>query len=252
MTRNRTANLFSTITQPWRQLGAILWIHVIIHIFITIHPKSAIFNAHKLQAICQHTGLSISGLYQIGARARASKFKIAQNLNLNNGEHVSGHFEHFKIFRPYMSARAEKVNIQIFCMIWIPLTIIDNFHSFQSLLTFHKAVSVRQSSKSARAAMGNIMQKWAKTCHFWNRNSSSELSTSPNFHIMVGKSMSWKYNFIPPWLVQSETKSSYWHQNYKKMYFFDDVIFSPRFWYVVAETILYKKYDIFIFFMTSS
>ena len=32
--------------------------------------------------------------------------KNAQNPNLINGEHVSGHFEHFKILRPYMSARA--------------------------------------------------------------------------------------------------------------------------------------------------
>ena len=46
------------------------------------------------------------------------------------------------------------------------------------------------------------------------------------------------------------------------MYFFDDVIFvfvelrlsrlsvidSSRFWYVVAETILYKKYDIYFWF----
>ena len=44
-------------------------------------------------------GLSISGLYQIRACARASKFKIAQNQNLNNGEHVSGNFEHLKIYR---------------------------------------------------------------------------------------------------------------------------------------------------------
>ena len=75
MIRNRYNKLFSLITQPWRHLGAILWIHVIIHIFITIHSKSAIFNAHKLQAICQHTGLSISGLYQICARARQN-FKM--------------------------------------------------------------------------------------------------------------------------------------------------------------------------------
>ena len=77
--RNRVPPLFSLITQPWRHLGAILWIHVIIHIFITIHSKSTIFNAHKLQAICQHIGLFISGLYQIRARARASKFRNAQN-----------------------------------------------------------------------------------------------------------------------------------------------------------------------------
>ena len=79
LSRNRTVKLFSLITQPWRHLGAILWIHVIIHIFITIHSKSTIFNAHILQAICQHIGLFISGLYQIRARARASKFRNAQN-----------------------------------------------------------------------------------------------------------------------------------------------------------------------------
>ena len=71
-----TNKLFSLLTQPWRHLGAILWIHVIIHIFITFHSKSTIFNAHKLQAICQHIGLFISGLYQIRARARASKFRM--------------------------------------------------------------------------------------------------------------------------------------------------------------------------------
>ena len=77
--RNRHIKLFNMITQPWRHPGAILWIHVIIHIFITVHSKSTIFNAHKLQAICQHIGLFISGLYQIRARARASKFRNAQN-----------------------------------------------------------------------------------------------------------------------------------------------------------------------------
>ena len=114
-----------------------------------------------------------------------------------------------------------------FHMIWIPLTIINNFHSFQSLLTFHKAVSARRISKSARAAMGNIMQIWSKTCNFLNRNSSSECPSTLYFYIMVGKSMSWRYNFIPPWLVESETKSSYWHLNYKKKKKkkFDDVIF---------------------------
>ena len=88
----------------------------------------------------------------------------------------------------------------------------------QSLLTFHKAVRARQSLKSARAAMGNIMQKWAKTCHFSNQN-SSRTNRRFNFYIMVGKSMSWRYDFIPPWLVESETKSSYWHLNSKKCIF---------------------------------
>ena len=76
LTWNRVPPLFSLITQPWRHLGAILWIHVIIHIFITIHSKSTIFNAHKLQAICQHIGLFISGLYQIRARQNLEMLKI--------------------------------------------------------------------------------------------------------------------------------------------------------------------------------
>ena len=36
---------------------------------------------------------------------------------------------------------------------------------------------------------------------------------------MDGESMSWRYDFIPPCLVQSETKSSYWHLNSKKWIF---------------------------------
>ena len=52
---NRTNKLFRVITQPWRHPGAILWIHVIIHIFITIHPKSTIFTTHKLPAIFQQS-----------------------------------------------------------------------------------------------------------------------------------------------------------------------------------------------------
>ena len=89
----------------------------------------------------------------------------------------------------------------------------------QSLLTFHKAVQVRQSLKSARAAMGNIMQKWAKTCHFWNRNSSSDRWFTPNFYSMVGKNMKWIYDFIPPWLHQTAKNSSNWHLNNKKFIF---------------------------------
>ena len=134
---------------------------------------------------------------------------------INNFEYEPGHLEHFKIFRPYVSARAscaraaanEWSEIQNFHMIWIPDTnqLTISIH-LQSLLTFHKAVRARQSLKSARAAMGNIMQKWAKTCHFLNRNSSRTNRLGSNFYIMVGKSMSWKYDFIPPWLVESANK----------------------------------------------
>ena len=37
--------------------------------------------------------------------------------------------------------------------------------------------------------------------------------------------MSWRYDFIPRWLVESETKLSYSHLNFKKCIFLDDVIF---------------------------
>ena len=76
---NREPPLFILITQPWRYLGAILWIHVIIHIFITIHSKSAIFNAHKLQVICQHTGLSISISISISALCARTARGKSQN-----------------------------------------------------------------------------------------------------------------------------------------------------------------------------
>ena len=49
--KNGYNNLFSLITQPWRHLGAILWFHFIIHIFITVHHKLIKFSTHKLQAI---------------------------------------------------------------------------------------------------------------------------------------------------------------------------------------------------------
>ena len=133
--RNRQAKLFSVITQPWRHSGAILCFHVIIDIFISILHKLTKFNTHKLQVISQHTDNPCPrARHDAHVRAR-QKFKITQNQNLINGEHVSGHFEHFKIFRPYMSRarcarsqRAEKVKIQNVCIIWIPLTTINNFH----------------------------------------------------------------------------------------------------------------------------
>ena len=52
--RNRSAKLFSVISQPWRHPGAILCFHVIIDIFISILHKLTKFNSHKLQVISQH------------------------------------------------------------------------------------------------------------------------------------------------------------------------------------------------------
>ena len=55
MIGNRTANLVSTITHPWRHPGAILCFDVIIDIFISVYHKLTKFNTHKLQVIRQHT-----------------------------------------------------------------------------------------------------------------------------------------------------------------------------------------------------
>ena len=103
MIRNRPANKFSLITQPWHHPGANLCFHIIIHIFITIYHKLIKFNTHKLQVMGQHIDPSTPPCASRCACARASKLKNAQNHNLNNGEHVSGHFEHFKISCPYVS-----------------------------------------------------------------------------------------------------------------------------------------------------
>ena len=103
--RNRQAKLFSVITQPWRHPGAILWIHVIIHIFITIHSKSTIFNAHKLQDMPTYRPIHIRALPNPRACARVKILKCSKS-PINNFEYEPGHLEHFKIFRPYVSARA--------------------------------------------------------------------------------------------------------------------------------------------------
>ena len=58
MIRNRNGDLVSVITQPWRQLGAILWFHVTINIFIIINYKLIKFNTHKLQVMDQYTDYS--------------------------------------------------------------------------------------------------------------------------------------------------------------------------------------------------
>ena len=58
--RNRHTNLLSVVTQPRRQLGAILWFHVIINIFITIHHKLTIFSTHEPLIMGQHTDTLMS------------------------------------------------------------------------------------------------------------------------------------------------------------------------------------------------
>ena len=59
--RNGYNNLFSLITQPWCHLGAILWFHFIIHIFITIHHKLPKFRVHMEcdQTIKSHKNIKL-------------------------------------------------------------------------------------------------------------------------------------------------------------------------------------------------
>ena len=84
---------------------------------------------------------------------------------------------------------------------------------------------------------------------------------------MVGKSMSWRYNFIPPWLVESETKSSYWHINSTKCIFWwrnfclcSIEIISTYRWSVFSQILICCSWDnsleeiwhLFFILMTSS
>ena len=98
-------SFFSVITQPWRHPGAILCFDVIIDISISVYHKLTKFNTHKLQVIRQHTDNPCP-------RARHdAHVRARQNFNMlkityKQFEYEPGHLEHFKIFRPYVSARA--------------------------------------------------------------------------------------------------------------------------------------------------
>ena len=185
--RNRQVKLFSVITQPWRHPGAILCFDVIIDIFISVYHKLTKFNTHKLQFIRQHTD-------NFCPRARHdAHVRARQNFNMLKITYKqfwarTRSFRAFPNF-PSVRVRARSANewqkFKIFTWFGFLIRQLTISIDFQSLLTFHKAVRARQSLKSARAAMGNIMQKWAKTCHFKNRNSSSERPFTPNFYIMV-------------------------------------------------------------------
>ena len=97
-----------SLIHEWCHLGAILWFHVIIHIFITIHPFWTKESTNQVI-------LSIS-IFPVRTCPRARC--------------------------------AVKVEIQNFHVIWIPDTTIDVSIHLQSLLTFQKAVRARQSWKS--------------------------------------------------------------------------------------------------------
>ena len=134
-------------------------------------------------------------------------------------------------------------------------------------MTFHKAVSARQISKSARAAMGNIMQIWSKTSHFKNQNSSSDSQLTPTFISWLEKA--WVGNMISCLIWPSI--NSWRHHNGLRTQNFNlhimtsadfwkiDCIsvnidqFSFKFWYVLPGNILYKcsYHDHFILTMAS-
>ena len=170
---------FHVITQPWRQLRAILCFHLIMNIFITMPHKLLKFCTHKLQMISQHTDNPCPrARHDAHVRARQSlemlKITYKQFWVRTRSFRAFQNFPSVRVRACVVRARSAhkwqkfKIFTWFGFLIWQLTISID----FQSLLTFHKAVRARQSLKSARAAMGNIMQKWAKTCHFLNRNSS--------------------------------------------------------------------------------
>ena len=115
-------------------------------------------------------------------------------------------------------------------------------------------MSARQSSKSARAAMGNIMQIWSKTWNFKNQNSSSDSQLTPTFISWLEKA--WVGNMIS--CVIWPSINSWRHHNGLRTQIFNlhimtsayfckiDCIsvnidqFSFKFWYVLPGNILYK------------
>ena len=76
MIRNRPANKFSLITQPWHHPGAILCFHIIIHIFITIYQKLIKFDTHKLEVMGQYIDPSPSPCASQRARQNFKMLKI--------------------------------------------------------------------------------------------------------------------------------------------------------------------------------
>ena len=113
MIRNRPANKFSLITQPWHHPGANLCFHIIIHIFITIYHKLIKFNTHKLQVMGQHIDPSTPPCAHVKIK-KCSKSQSKQ---------WRARFRSFWAFQNFLSVRVPN-----FHMIWIPDVIIDNFH----------------------------------------------------------------------------------------------------------------------------
>ena len=162
--RNRVPPLFSVITQPWRHPGAILCFHVIIDIFISILHKLTKFNTHKLQVITQHADNPCPrARHDAHVRARQN-FKMLKITYKQFWVRTSS----FRAFRNFLSVRVRARVVRArSAYVWQKFKIFTWFGflirqltisiHLQSLLTFHKAMRARQSLKSARAAMGDIM-----------------------------------------------------------------------------------------------
>ena len=168
------AKLFSVITQPWRHPGAILCFHVIIDIFISIHHKLTKFNTHKLQVISQHTDNPCPrARHDAHVRARQNfkmlKITYKQFWARTRSFRAFQNFPSVRVRARVVRARSanEWQKFKIFTWFGFLIPQLTISIDFQSLLTFHKAVRARQSLKSARAAMGNIMQKWGKNMPFF-------------------------------------------------------------------------------------
>ena len=149
------------------------------NIFITMTHKLPKFCTHKLQMISQHTDNPCPReRHDAHVRARQNLEMLKITYKQFCVRTMSSRA--FQNFRPYVSARASYAraaringrNSKFSHDFGFLIRKLSISICLQSLLTFHKAVRARQSSKSARAAMGNIMQKMGKTCHFWNQNSS--------------------------------------------------------------------------------
>ena len=133
---------FHVITQPWRQRRAILCFHLIMNIFITMLHKLPNFCTHKLQMISQHTDNPCPRARHdahVRARQNFKMLKITykqfwvRTRSFRAFQNVPSVPVRARVVRAHSARKKSKFHFFFFfffCRIWIPLTIIDKFHSF--------------------------------------------------------------------------------------------------------------------------
>ena len=142
--------------------------HFVISRYHSYLHKLTKFNTHKLQVTGQHIDTPMSVRASRLMRARASKFKIAQNHFLNYFEYESGQVKHFENFRACViahTARTKHKNDGF----WLDLTsdtFLSRFTNVQAIPTKNDVIRTRTITKKYNNLQNHAILK--------NPNSSSE------------------------------------------------------------------------------